>query len=80
MKHAMKDISGVNIQIHSFLTSAIGRSGQLHACDHFALDARCIRGWMGSRAGSDAFEKTKISTMPGIELRIYGCPVRSLQP
>ena len=79
MKYAMKDASGVEVRIHSFLTSAIGRNGQRHACDYFTLDARWIRGWMGSRVGSDAFEKTKISTMPGTELRISGCPVRSLQ-
>ena len=80
MEYAMKDTSGVEVRIHSFLTPAISRSSQLHACDHFTLDARWLRGWMGSRAGSETFETTEISTTPGIELRISGCPVRSLQP
>jgi len=63
MKYAMKDTSGVEVGIHSFLISEIGRSGKLHACD-FILAARWIRGWMGSGAGSDVFEKIKISTIP----------------
>jgi hypothetical protein len=31
------------------------------------------------RAGLDYFEKRKFLTLPGLELRSLGCPVRSLE-
>jgi hypothetical protein len=36
-----------------------------------------IGGWVGPRAGLDVVEKKKLLTLPGLELRPLGRPVRS---
>jgi hypothetical protein len=36
-----------------------------------------LGGWVGHRAGLDDVEKRKFVTLPGLELRLLGLPVRS---
>jgi hypothetical protein len=42
-----------------------------------ALGTHWIGGWVGPRAGLDKVEKLKFLILPGVELRLLGCPARS---
>jgi hypothetical protein len=42
-----------------------------------APGTRWIGGWVDLRAGLDDLEKSKFSTLPGLELRPLGLPARS---
>jgi hypothetical protein len=79
----MKAYGAVEVQIHIFLTSAL-------IGDEWSASRRCrfnsgvksarytwIGGWVGTRAGLDDVEERKFLTLPRLELRHLGRPVRS---
>jgi hypothetical protein len=76
----MKAYEEVDVQIHSFLTSALDGRGQLHApaalspgkSPWYTLDRRVG----GTRAGPD-MKKRNFLTLPGLELRPIGRRARS---
>jgi hypothetical protein len=79
----MKAYVGVDVQIHSFLTSAlVGGEWSTSIPGRFtprerAPSTHCIGGWVDLRASLDDLEKRKFLTLPGLELRSLGCPARS---
>jgi hypothetical protein len=79
----MKAYGGVDVYIHIFLTSALVggewsalRPGRFTPGER-ALGTHCIGGPVDPRAGLDDIEKRKFLTLPGLELRLHGHPVRS---
>jgi len=64
--HAMKTHSGVKVQIHAFLTSALAGGEWSASCpDRFTPEERthnyhCIGGWVGPRAGLGAVWKPNL--------------------
>jgi hypothetical protein len=79
----MKAYGGMDVEMHIFLTSALGL-GEWSASrpGHFTPGERAhgvhwIGGWVVPRAGFDAVEKRKLLTLPGLELRPLGHPSRS---
>jgi hypothetical protein len=74
---------GVAVQIHIFFTSALvggewsdSRPGRFTPGER-APGNYCIGGLLGPRAGLDYLEKRKLLTLPGLELRPIGRPVRN---
>jgi hypothetical protein len=66
----MKAYEGVDVYTHIFLTSALVRSGQLHAPAALHPGKRApgthwTGGWVGPRAGLDAVDKRQFLTLPG---------------
>jgi hypothetical protein len=76
----MKAKGEVDVQVHTFLTSALaeGELSASHPC-RFNTGERAlgIGGWVGPRTGLDAVEKRKFLTLPGLELRPLCRPARS---
>jgi hypothetical protein len=79
----MKACGGVYVQIHIFLTSALGEGewSATRPCrftpGEGAPGSYWIGGWVGPRAGLDDVEKRKLLILPGLELRPLGRPARS---
>jgi hypothetical protein len=79
----MKAYGGVDVEIHIFLTSALVGGEWLASRPHgftpgeSAPGTHWIGGRVGRRAGMDDVEKRKLLTLPGLELRPLGRPVRS---
>jgi hypothetical protein len=79
----MNPYGGVDVQIHIFLTSALagGEWSTSRPCcftpGEKAPRAHWIGGGVDPRAGMDDVEKRKLFTLPGLELRTLGRPVRS---
>lgn len=58
----MKTYSGVDVELHTFLTSALKGGEQSDSCPcHFAPHAHYKGGWVGTRISLDATEKEKPS-------------------
>jgi hypothetical protein len=84
MKHYdMKAYGGVDVWIHSFLTSALlggkwsaPRTGRFTTRER-AHSTHCIGGWVDPRACLEDVEKRKFLNLPGLELRLLGRPARS---
>jgi hypothetical protein len=79
----MKAYGEVDVQIHIFLTSALGgvewsasRPGRFTPGER-APGTRWIGGWMDPRAGLDDLEKRKFLNLLGLELRPLSRPARS---
>jgi hypothetical protein len=78
----MKAYVEVNVYIHIFLTAALaGGEWSASLPGRFTPGERApgthwIGGWVGPRAGLDDVEKRKFLTLPGLELRPLGRPVR----
>jgi hypothetical protein len=79
----MKAYGEVDVQIQIFLTSALVW-GEWSASrpGHFILWERgpgthWIGGWEVPKAGLEDVEKRKFLTLPGLKLRLLGCPARS---
>jgi hypothetical protein len=77
----MKAYRGVNVQIHIFLTSALGgdewsasRPGRFTLGEK-APSTHWIGGWVDPRAGVDDMEKRKFLTLLGLELQTLSRPV-----
>jgi hypothetical protein len=78
----MKAYEEVDVLIHIFLTSALagGEWSASRPC-RFTSGERVPNthwtgGWVGPRTGLDDVEKRKFLTLPGLELRPLGRPVR----
>jgi hypothetical protein len=79
----MKAYEGVDVWIHSFLTSALvagessaSRPGRFTPGEG-APGTHWIGGWVDPRAGLDTTEKWKFLTLPGHELWSLSLPARS---
>jgi hypothetical protein len=76
----MKAYGEVYVQSHIFLTSALaGGEWSASRPSRFipgerAPDTHWIGGWVDPRAGLDDVENGKFLTLPGLELRLLGCP------
>jgi hypothetical protein len=72
----------VNVWVRIFLTSALVGGEWSASCPcrltsgERARSTHWIEGWMGPRAGLDEVEKRKFLTLPGLELRPFGCLAR----
>jgi hypothetical protein len=79
----MKAYGGVDVYIHTFLTSALaGGEWSASLPGRFTPGGRApgthwIGGWVDPRAGLDDVKKRKFLTLPGPELRPLGRPARS---
>jgi hypothetical protein len=79
----MKAYVGVDVEIHIFLTLAlVGGEWSTSRPGRFTPGERgpgthWIGGWVDLRAGPDDLEERKFFTLPGLELRPLGRPVRS---
>jgi hypothetical protein len=74
----MKAYGGVDVQIHVFLISAlVGCELSASRPCRFIPEERDGDGrWVDRKAGLDDMEKLKFLTLPGLELRSLGRPVR----
>jgi hypothetical protein len=79
----MKAYGEMYLQTHVFLTSTLV-GGVCSASPHSRFipgertpGTHWIGGWVNLRAGPDKVEKRKFLTLPGLELRPPGRPVRS---
>jgi hypothetical protein len=79
----MQAYGGVDVLIHIFLTLAlVGGEWSASRRGRFSPRKRTpgtnlTGGWVSPRAGLDDVEKKKFLTLPGLELRHLGHPVRS---
>jgi hypothetical protein len=79
----MKTYGGVDVWIHSSLTSAlVGGEWSASHSGRFILGERVPRtrwtgSWVGRSVGVDDLEKTKFLTLPGHELQFLYRPARS---
>jgi hypothetical protein len=79
----MKTYTGVDVQIHVFLNSAlVGGKWSASRLGRFTPGERApgthwIGGWVGPRTGPDVVKVRKILVLPGLELRPLGRPARS---
>jgi hypothetical protein len=79
----MKAYGGVDIEIQTFLSTALARGEWLASrlCrfthEERAHGTQWIGGWVDPRAGLDDVENRKFFTLPGLELRPLGRPARS---
>jgi hypothetical protein len=79
----MKAYRGVNVEIHTFLISALaGGEWSTSRAGRFIHGERTtgthwIGGWVVPRAGMDTVEKRKFFILPGLELRHLGRPAHS---
>jgi hypothetical protein len=78
----MKAYGGADIEIHSFLTSALvggewsaSRPGRFTPGER-ACGTHWIGGWVEPKVGMDDVERRKFLTLPGLELRLLGRPAR----
>jgi hypothetical protein len=79
----MKTYGGVDVLIHTFLTSALSggewstsRPGRFTSGEK-APGTHWIGEWVDPRAGLVDVEKRKFLTLKGLEIRPLGCPARS---
>jgi hypothetical protein len=74
----MKTYRGVDVEIHTFLTSAlVGGEWSASLPCRFTPGIHFIGGRVDPRAGLDDMEKWKFFTLPGLELLPPGRPARS---
>jgi hypothetical protein len=79
----MKTYGGVDVYIHTFLTSALdgGEWSASRPCrftpGERAPGTHWIGGWVGSRAGLNDVEGRKFLILPGLERRPLGRPASS---
>jgi hypothetical protein len=79
----MKAYVGVDVQIHTFLTSVlVGGEWSASRPGYFSPGERApgthwIRGWVDPIAGLDGVEMIKFFTLPGLEFRTLGRSARS---
>jgi hypothetical protein len=79
----MKAYGGVEVYIHVFLTSALdGGEWSASRPGRFTPGEKTPGNhwtgvWVGPRASLDDVEKRTFFTLPGLELRLLGSPVRS---
>jgi hypothetical protein len=74
----MKSYGGVDVYIHIFLTSALGR-GDWSASRHgrITTGTHWIGVWVDPRAGLDDMKSKKFLTPPRLELQLLGRPASS---
>jgi hypothetical protein len=83
LNYAIKTYGGVDTEIHIFLTSAlVGGEWSALRLGHFTPEERApgthwIGGWVDPRVNLDDLKKRKFLTLPGLEMRLLGCPARS---
>jgi hypothetical protein len=72
----MKAYGGVDVLIHIFLTSVlIGGEWSTSRPGCFNPGTHWIGGWVDPKAGLDDVKKSKLLTLPGLELRpLSRCP------
>jgi hypothetical protein len=79
----MKKYEGVDVQIHTFLTSALfGDVWSASRPSRFTPEEKApgtlwIGGWLDLVTGTDNVEKRKILPLPGFEIRPLRRPARS---
>jgi hypothetical protein len=79
----MKTYGGVDVYIHTFLTSALVSGERSATCPgRFNPEGRTVgthwtAGWVGHRTGPNDVDMRKILPLPGLELRPLGHPARS---
>jgi hypothetical protein len=67
MHYAIKAYGGVDLQIHTFLTSSLaGVEWSASRTSRFTPSTQWIGGWVDPRAGLDGVEKRKFCTLLGL--------------